>query len=104
MPSRVERNPQLRGTKHRVAIEREVLVARGRSDGRTVLIVPEVKGTQTTGITLLHVGSPTGCRPPVARGRAAGLDRRYDRLVDSVTETEPASATTCWPRSRWSTC
>ena len=48
-------NPELRGTKHRVATERLVLVARGRSDGRTVLIVPEVKDNQTTGLTLLHV-------------------------------------------------
>ena len=37
VPSRVERNPQLVGTKRRVAAEREVLVARGRSDGRTVI-------------------------------------------------------------------
>ena len=35
LPSRTERNPRLRGTKHRVATEREVLVARGRRDGRT---------------------------------------------------------------------
>ena len=34
--SRVERNPALVGTKRRVASEREVLVARGRRDGRTV--------------------------------------------------------------------
>ena len=38
--SRTERNPALRGTKHRVATEREVLVARGRSDGRTVSSCP----------------------------------------------------------------
>ena len=89
MPSRVERNPHLRGTKRRVAMEREVLVARGRSDGRTVLIVPEVKGAQCTGITLLHVlfaEQPAGCR---WRGPCSqGWDRRYDRLVDWVTETE----------------
>ena len=48
-------NPQLLGTKRRVASEKEVLVARGRSDGRTVIMVPEVKGGQCTGITLLHV-------------------------------------------------
>ena len=53
--SRVERNPALVGTKRRVASEREVLVARGRSDGRTVIIVPEVKASTPTGITLLHV-------------------------------------------------
>src|SRR5699024_3642481 len=40
LPSRTEENPALRGTKHRVAAERQVLIAQGRSDGRTVLIVP----------------------------------------------------------------
>ncbi len=73
VPSRVERNSQLRGTKRRVASEQEVLVARGRSDGRTVVLVPEVKGGQCTGITLLHVRFHD--RLPVrhdARG-AAGL-------------------------------
>ena len=28
---------------------------RGRADGRTLMLVPEVKGNQTTGLTLLHV-------------------------------------------------
>ena len=55
LPSRVERNGVLRGTKHRVASEREVLVAKGRNDGRTSCFVPETKAGQTTGITLLHV-------------------------------------------------
>ena len=53
--SRTERNPILRGTKHRVATEREVTAAVGRSDGRTLIIVPEIKGNQCTGLTLLHV-------------------------------------------------
>ena len=65
------------------------LVARGRSDGRTVLMVPEVKGSQCTGITLrARRCSPTACRAPVARAVLQGWDRRYDRLVDWVTETE----------------
>jgi len=90
VPSRVERNSQLRGTKRRVASEKEVLVARGRSDGRTVIFVPEVKGGVCTGITLLHVRFHD--RLPVAamRGVLQGYDRRYDRLVDWVSETEGA--------------
>src|SRR5690606_8375740 len=55
LPLRTERNPLLRGTKHRVATEREVTVAVGRSDGRHLVLIPEVKGNQCTGITLLHV-------------------------------------------------
>ena len=45
-----------------------MLVARGRTDGRTVLIVPEVKGAHATGITLLHVRFPD--RLPAAAARA----------------------------------
>ena len=84
----MERNPQLQGTKRRVAMERELLVARGRGDGRTVLMVPEVKGSQCTGITLVHVVFADRLPAPVARAVLQGWDRRYDRLVDWVTETE----------------
>ncbi len=90
VPSRVERNSQLRGTKRRVASEQEVLVARGRSDGRTVVLVPEVKGGQCTGITLLHVRFHDRLPAATMRGVLQGYDRRYDRLVDWVTETEGA--------------
>jgi glucosamine--fructose-6-phosphate aminotransferase (isomerizing) len=77
------------GTK-RVASEKEVLVARGRSDGRTVIMVPEVKGGVCTGITLLHVRFHDHLPVAVVRGVLQGYDRRYDRLVDWVTETEGA--------------
>ncbi|CAB4773668.1 MAG: SIS domain-containing protein [Actinobacteria bacterium] len=88
LPSRVEQNSSLRGTKRRVAAEREVLVARGRSDGRHVILVPEVKGSQTTGITLLHVRFHEHLPVATIRTVLQGYDRRYDRLVDWVTETE----------------
>ncbi len=88
LTSRVERGAELRGTKHRVASEREVLVAVGRSDGRTIAFVPEVKGGETTGITLLHLAFHDRLPADVMRGVLQGYDRRYDRLVDWVTETE----------------
>ena len=88
LQSRVERNGVLRGTKHRVASEREVLVGIGRSDGRTVIFVPEVKAGETTGITLLHTALHDRLPAEVVRGVLQGYDRRYDRLVDWVTETE----------------
>ena len=88
LTSRVEHGAELRGTKHRVASEREVLVAVGRSDGRTVAFVPEVKGGETTGITLLHLAFHDRLPAEVMRGVLQGYDRRYDRLVDWVTETE----------------
>ncbi|MGH9139019.1 MAG: SIS domain-containing protein [Acidimicrobiales bacterium] len=90
LPSRVERRPVLTGTKRSVASQREVLVARGRSDGRTVILVPEVKANVTTGITLLHVRFHDRLEPATMRAVLQGYDRRYDRLVDWVTETEGA--------------
>ncbi len=88
VPSRVDRNPSLVGTKRRVANEREVLVARGRGDGRTVIFVPEVKSGQTVGITLVHVRFHDHLPASVMRAVLQGYDRRYDRLVDWVSETE----------------
>jgi len=88
IPSRVERNPALVGTKRRVAMEREVLVARGRSDGRTFILVPEVKNGTSTGITLLHVRFHERLDAATMRSVLVGYDRRYDRLVDWVSETE----------------
>jgi glutamine---fructose-6-phosphate transaminase (isomerizing) len=71
-----------------VAGQREVLVARGRRDGRTVIFVPEVKSGATVGITLLHVRFHDRLPAHVMRGVLQGYDHRYDRLVDWVSETE----------------
>ncbi len=87
--SRVERNHQLRGTKRRVALDGEVLVARGRADGRTVVFVPELKGAQVTGITLLHVRIPDRLPVATAKGVLQGYRGRYDAMTDFVSETEP---------------
>ncbi len=87
--SRTEADPRLRGTKALVASEREVTVARGRSDQRTVVIVPEVKGTQTIGLTLLHVAFVDRLPPPAARAVLEGYRHRYAALKGAVTETEP---------------
>jgi glutamine---fructose-6-phosphate transaminase (isomerizing) len=90
LASRVDRDPSLVGTKRRVANEREVLVARGRRDDRTVILVPEVKANVTTGITLLHVRFHDRLDAATMRSVLVGYDQRYDRLVDWVTETEGA--------------
>ena len=89
VPSRVERNHQLRGTKRRVALDGQVLVARGRADGRTVVFVPELKGAQVTGITLLHVRIPDRLAVGTAKGVLQGYRGRYDAIADFVSETEP---------------
>jgi glutamine---fructose-6-phosphate transaminase (isomerizing) len=89
IPSRTEDDPRLRGTKHRAAEEREVTVARGASDGRTVVLVPETKGSQVTGITLLHVRFEDCLPADRAKALLKGYRTRYSALADAVTETEP---------------
>src|SRR6266508_4189169 len=90
LPSRTDTDPRLIGTKHRVAYEREVTVAKGRRDGRTLIIVPELKGNQATGLSLLHVAFRPRLAPDVARGVLQGYRGRYVALKDAATETEPA--------------
>ncbi|MBK8980162.1 MAG: SIS domain-containing protein [Planctomycetes bacterium] len=88
--SRTADDPRLRGTKHRVASERQVLLAEGRSDGRTVVFVPEVRGQRAVGITLLHVELEPHLSPTDARSVLSGYRNRYARLADAVMETEPS--------------
>ncbi|MFI5047661.1 MAG: glucosamine-6-phosphate synthase, partial [Acidimicrobiia bacterium] len=87
-PSQTTKDPTLRGTKHRVATQREVTVARGR-DGRTLVFVPEIKGNETVGLTLLHAEFAQRVAPDVARGVLQGYQSRYGALKDAVTETVP---------------
>jgi glutamine---fructose-6-phosphate transaminase (isomerizing) len=89
IPSRTARDPRLRGTKHRAAEEREVTVARGASDGRTVVLVPEAKGSQVTGMTLLQVRFEDFLPEDRAKAVLRGYRTRYSALADAVTETEP---------------
>ncbi len=90
LQSRVDASNILRGTKRRIAMSQEVLVARGRRDNRTVILVPETKGAETTGITLLHVLFHDRLSAGVMKQVLQGYDNRYERLVDAVTETEAA--------------
>jgi glutamine---fructose-6-phosphate transaminase (isomerizing) len=89
LPLRTEANPVLRGTKHQVAVDQMVLVGKGRSDGRTIVIVPEVKDGQTIGITLLHVAFVERLSAASARSVLSGYRGRLTALRDAVTETEP---------------
>jgi glucosamine--fructose-6-phosphate aminotransferase (isomerizing) len=89
LSSRTERSPELRGTKHRVANEREILVAKGRRDARPIVIVPEVKDGESIGITLLHVRFAPSLPEATARGVLQGYRNRYAVLRDAVLETEP---------------
>ena len=86
--SRADRFPRLRGTKHQVALERRVFVARGRADDRCVIIIPELKDNVTTGLTLLHVRFAESLTAAAARGVLRGYRNRYSALYDAVVETE----------------
>ncbi|CAN5546675.1 hypothetical protein BH20ACT2_BH20ACT2_02020 [soil metagenome] len=87
--SRTERSAVLRGTKHTVAVERQVFVTRGREDGRTLVIIPETKGDRATGITLLHVRFHDRLPAATARSALQGYRNRFSALRDAVLETEP---------------
>jgi glucosamine--fructose-6-phosphate aminotransferase (isomerizing) len=86
--SRTDADPRLRGTKQTVAAEREVFVTQGRADGRVLAIVPEVKGNQTVGLTLLHLELEDRLSPDVARAVLSDYRHRYTALRGAVTETE----------------
>ncbi len=90
LTSSTESDPALRGTKHRVATQREVTAMLGRRDGRTLVIVPEVKQNQTVGLTLLHVRFVEHLPAEAMRGVLQGYQGRYGALKDAVTETEPS--------------
>ncbi len=88
MSSRVEANPELRGTKHRVAVEREILAAIGASDHREFIMVPEVQGNQTVGLTLMHVEFHDFISADAMRSVLDGYRNRYITLRGMVMETE----------------
>jgi glucosamine--fructose-6-phosphate aminotransferase (isomerizing) len=87
--SRTSEDPELRGTKRWVAVERTVLVGRGRSDGRVFLIVPEVKDGEPTGLSLLHVRLRDDLSLSALRAVLQGYRNRYGAIKHAVTETEP---------------
>ena len=78
-----------RGTKHLVAMERQCIVTKGRSDDRTGLLVPEGEQNRTVGITLLHVQFQAHMDAGSLRSVLGGYRNRYAALSDAVTETEP---------------
>jgi glucosamine--fructose-6-phosphate aminotransferase (isomerizing) len=88
LASRTDVDPRLTGTKHRVATQRLVTAVRGARDGRTIVMVPEIKHNQTVGITLLHVRFADRLAPAPMRAVLEGYQGRYSALVDAVTETE----------------
>jgi glucosamine--fructose-6-phosphate aminotransferase (isomerizing) len=85
--SRTDDDPHLVGSKHRVATTRDVWVVRGARDGRTVVLVPEVKDNVAVGLTLLHARFAPQLPVDVVRTMLQGYQGRYGALRDAVTET-----------------
>ncbi|HET9060546.1 MAG TPA: SIS domain-containing protein [Acidimicrobiales bacterium] len=87
--SRTVSDPALRGTKHRAAEKREVTVFKGAHDGRTGIMVPEVKDGQVVALTLLHTRFASYLPAATARSVLEAYQSRYQALVDAVTELQP---------------
>lgn len=88
--SRTDLDHTLRGHKKMVAEEREVLIARGRSDERLVVFVPEVAGGVTTNMVLLHVVLHERLEANHMRRVLDGYRRRLNALANAVIESEEA--------------
>ena len=78
----------LRGTKHRAATLQEVTVAKGGTDGRTVVLIPEIRQGGVVGLTLLHARFADLLPGEAMRAVLEGYQSRYGALVDAVTETD----------------
>lgn len=86
--SRVETDNALRGTKHRVAVEKKVLVTRGRRDDRVIVLIPETKDSVVVGLTLLHVVLKDRVSAEHAAAVLGSYRGRLGQLRDAVLETE----------------
>ena len=89
LTSRTERDPKLRGSKHLVALQQDVMITRGRHDGRTIIVIPEVKDKQSVGLTLIHVQLREYLPEQAARQVLEGYKQKYSRISDYITEIEP---------------
>ncbi len=87
IPSRTSANATLRGTKNTVAMERVILVAVGRSDGRPIILVPLTSKDVAVGIALLHVRFREKLDPGTLRSVLTGYRNRYQLIRDAVAET-----------------
>jgi len=89
LTSRTERDPKLKGSKHLVALQQNVMITKGRHDGRIIILVPEVKDKQSVGLTLMHIQLRDQLSEQAARHVLQGYQGRYTQIFDYVTETEP---------------
>ncbi len=81
-------SPRLRGTKHWVADEREVLVTCSAGEEPAAVLVPEVADGQVVGMTLLHVRLHPTLPAQVAAQLLRQYRNRYAALAHAVMELD----------------
>lgn len=86
--SRVTANSPLRGTKSLTAREQTVWVTQGKSDGRNVILIPEITRSKTTGIMLIHIDVNDTVNVDARKRILEGYKQRLFALRDAVTETQ----------------
>lgn len=59
------------------------------TDEKVVLIIPEVKGSKTIGLTLCHLSLLPTMPAEAARSTLQNYRNRYRQLTDVVTEANP---------------
>jgi glucosamine--fructose-6-phosphate aminotransferase (isomerizing) len=84
LQSRTVREPLLKGTKYAVAVERRLMAARGRTDGRVFIGVPEFSDGTVSALVLIHVRFRERAPAAELRGLLSDYRERYDGLRDQV--------------------
>jgi glucosamine--fructose-6-phosphate aminotransferase (isomerizing) len=88
IPSRTERDQSLTGTKWLALLRREVVVARGRRDGRLIAALPDVAAGAPKGrLLLLHLVADEAARRAARVAWLATRSGRLDELRAAVTES-----------------
>ena len=89
LQSRTVRQPLLQGTKYAVAVEGRLMAARGRTDGRVFVVVPEFTGGEVSALGLIHVRFKDRAPAPELRRLLSGYRERYSGLRDLVLKRAP---------------
>ena len=89
LQSRTVREPLLKGTKYAVAVEGRLLAARGRTDGRVFIGLPEWNGGEVSALNLIHVRFRERAPAPELRRLLSGYRERYAGLRDQVLKKAP---------------
>ena len=89
LQSRTVREPLLKGTKYAVAVEGRLLAARGRTDGRVFIGLPEWKGGEVSALNLIHVRFRERAPAPELRRLLSGYREHYAGLRDQVVKKAP---------------